>query len=135
MSNESEPVGTEPSVYEQAKEVARDDLSRTELTNLLYDFPHVCECVVDGEDKDWQPTRATVRFDDDAGRDTSEATTVMQCGGYKLADAAFELNRLTFVDREDSADEWVEDDNGEKVPRRSEPADFGGGESTGVQDL
>lgn len=32
-------------------------------------------------------------------------------------------------------DDWIEDDNGDEVPRRSEPADFGGGESTGVQDL
>lgn len=39
------------------------------------------------------------------------------------------------VDGDGDDDEWVEDDHGNKVPEQSEPADFGGGESTGVQDL
>lgn len=37
--------------------------------------------------------------------------------------------------QEDDEDDWIEDDRGNKRPRRSESADFGGGESTGVQDL
>ena len=36
---------------------------------------------------------------------------------------------------EDDDGETITDDEGNEVPRRSEPADFGGGESTGVQDL
>lgn len=38
-------------------------------------------------------------------------------------------------DADSDGDGWVEDDHGNRVPKRSEPADFGGGESTGVQDL
>lgn len=38
-------------------------------------------------------------------------------------------------DHADDETEYVEDDDGDRVPKQSEPADFGGGESTGVQDL
>lgn len=36
---------------------------------------------------------------------------------------------------EEDGDEWVENDDGDQVPRRSESADFGHGETTGVIDL
>lgn len=60
---------------------------------------------------------------------------------------AFPKSRLEVVnrvhDRDDDGsedddpdgDEWIENDRGDTVPERSEPADFGGGESTGVQEL
>jgi len=100
-------IGTEPNIYEQAKERARDDLDRVELTNMLYDFPNVDECLVDGEDEDWRPTRITVGFTpDDGHRDTSEVATVMRRAGYKFADATFApYNRLAFEERDSEASE------------------------------
>jgi hypothetical protein len=93
-------IGTEPNVYEQAKERARDDLTRRELTNMLYDFPGVHECLVDHEDDPTLPTTITVGFDDEGYRDTSEVATVMQRAGWKLDRVVFSpYNRVSFVER------------------------------------
>ena len=96
----SDYVGTEPSVYDQAKERARDDMTRTELTNMLFDFPNVTECLVDGEDEHWRPTTITIGFADGGYRDTQEVATVMRRAGYKFSYAVFSpFHRLSFEER------------------------------------
>lgn len=40
-----------------------------------------------------------------------------------------------YPDGHETANPTVEDDENDEMPARSEPADFGGGESTGVIDL
>jgi len=91
-----------PSKYEQALERARDDLSRTQLTNMVYDLPDVGEVLVDGEDEGWRPTVITVGFGDEAGRGTSEVVTIMRRQGYHFDGVVFSpYNRLLFVERED----------------------------------
>lgn len=59
--------------------------------------------------------------------------------GYTDGFETFVINQLSseyrlFVDGE-PAEHGFDDSNGRPSPTRSEPADFGGGESTGVQDL
>lgn len=86
-----------PTTAEQAKEAARDDLSRTELTNMLYDLSGVYEVLVDGEDEDWRPTTITVGFGDDGYRYTGDVVTIMRRAGWKFEHAVFgPYNRLCF---------------------------------------
>lgn len=88
-----------PNVYEQAKEAAHDDPSRTDLTNMVYDLPCVHEVLVDGEDEDWRPTTITVGFSDDAGRGTGDVATIMQRAGWQLDGVTFApYNRVRFVE-------------------------------------
>jgi hypothetical protein len=91
---------SEPSVIEQAKEAARDDPSRRELTNLLYDLPGVHEVLVDGEREYWRQVTMTVGFSDSTGRMTSDVATIMQRAGWQFAGATFSLERLRFTRRD-----------------------------------
>lgn len=100
MKSQDAPVGMPPHKYEQAKERARDDLGRTELTNMVYDLPCVCEVLVDGEDEDWRPTEITVRFTEDYGGGIDDTIAVMQRAGWRVDGVTFgTYRRLTFVER------------------------------------
>lgn len=102
---------TTPNVYDQAKEAALDGPSRTELANMVYDLPCVCELLVDGEDEGWRPTAITVGFDDDTGRGTGDVATIMRRAGWRFEHAVFApYNRLTFVNRKEAAEHKVIDD-------------------------
>jgi len=97
---ESVPVGMPPHKYDQAKERARDDLDQTELTNLVYDLPSVCEVLVDGDDEDWRETEITVGFAEDYGAGIDDTITVMQRAGWRVDGVTFgTYRRLTFVER------------------------------------
>ena len=125
---------TAPNIYQQAREAARDDPTMTELLNMLHDLPHVFGVGVDGDDEDWRPTIVRINFDDEMGRGTSQVLDIMHIAGWRPAGVCFTArNRITFkrsgVTPEDT------DSSAREEPTRSEPADFGYGESTGVQDL
>jgi hypothetical protein len=120
-----------PHKYEQAKERARDDLDRRELVNLVHDLPCVVETLVDGDDEPWRQTQITIGFTEDYGGGIDDTITVMQRAGWRVDGVTFgNYRRLAFVER-DAGDDQV----ARPEPTRSEPADFGYGESTGVQDL
>ena len=55
--------------------------------------------------------------------------------GVVIDGATFEVPTCGGHSNDDEDEDTITDDDGNEVPRRSEPADFGGGESTGVQDL
>lgn len=89
-----------PNPYEQAKEAARDDPSQTELANMVCGLPGVCELLVDGDEEDWRPTTITVGFTDDAGRETTDVTSIMTRAGWRVEGATFApYNRLRYVER------------------------------------
>lgn len=93
----TDSIDSAPNVYEQAKERARDNLGRTDLTNMVYDLPTVSEILVDGEDEDFRPTTITVGFSNDAGRGTDDIATIMRRAGWKFDGATFSpYNRLRF---------------------------------------
>ena len=91
-----QPLERPPSKADQAKERARDELTRQELTNLVYGLPNVCEVLVDGEDEDWRPTMITVGFKD--WRATGDVGTIMRRQGWRFVDATFQHQRVTFVE-------------------------------------
>ncbi|SNZ18231.1 hypothetical protein SAMN06269185_3302 [Natronoarchaeum philippinense] len=84
-----------------------------------------------------------------ADTDDDEIDTAAFSAGADLNDAATErvndvvtelvaeLDDDAIAAARDERDRFLEDDedDGREEPTRSEPADFGGGESTGVQDL
>ena len=55
--------------------------------------------------------------------------------GVVIDGATFEVPTCGGHSNDDQEEDTITDDDGNEVPRHSEPADFGGGESTGVQDL
>lgn len=87
---------TAPTTAEQAKEAARDDLSRSELMNMVYDQPTVVEVFCDGQDDDYRPTTVTVGFRDSGGRGTHTVGTIFQRAGWTFHDATPCYDRLTF---------------------------------------
>ena len=91
-----QPLDQPPSKLEQAKERARDELTRQELTNMVYGLSNVSEVLVDGEDEDWRPTMITVGFRD--YRATGDVGTIMRRQGWKFVDATFQHQRVTFVE-------------------------------------
>ena len=94
-----------PNTYDQAKERARDDLDRQELTNIVYALPCVCELLVDGDDVDWRPTVITVGFAEDYSAGIDDTITVMQRAGWRVDGVTFgTYRRLTFVERGHDAD-------------------------------
>lgn len=97
-SIERPPVEMPPHKYEQAKERARDDLTRQELANLVHDLPCVCEVLADGEE-DWEQTRLTVGFAEDYGGGIDDTITVMQRAGWRVDGVTFgTYRRLSFVE-------------------------------------
>lgn len=90
------------SVTEQALDAARDDLSLTDLANLLSGLPSLYYVQVEGDDEEWRPTEIAVNFDDDAGRGTEDVLTIMRRAGWRPVEACFARNRVTF--REVGAD-------------------------------
>lgn len=98
------PVGMPPHKYDQAKVRARDDLSLTELTNMVYDLPCVSELLVDGEDEGWRPTKITLGFCEDYGAGIDDAISVMQRAGWRVDGVTFgTYRRLTFAERDSDA--------------------------------
>jgi hypothetical protein len=63
----------------------------------------------------------------DYALDAADAGVHPQAVATALRDAADEVE---YQNREDNIDAWSSEE-----PQRSEPADMGGGETTGVQDL
>ena len=101
-----QPLDQPPSKLEQATERARDELTRQELTNMVYGLSGVCEILVDGDDEDWRPTTITVGFED--YRVTGDVGTIMRRQGWRFADAVFSpYNRITFVEPGADVDEVV----------------------------
>lgn len=102
MTNDQEDGGLlhrreVPTPAEQAIEAARDDPSRTELTNMVYDLPGVTELLVDGEDEGWRPTVITVGFGQDGYRYTGDVIDVMQAAGWNVGNVVFgPYNRISF---------------------------------------
>lgn len=100
MCPDTGPVGMPPHKYEQAKELARDDLDRTELTNMVYDLSAVSELMVDGEDEDWRPTTIIIGFAEDYGGGIDDVITVMQRAGWRVDGVTFgAYRRLQFKPR------------------------------------
>jgi len=94
-----QPAGMPPHKYDQAKDRARDDLDRQELTNMVLDLPCVCEVLVDCEDEDLRPTEITVGFAEDYGGGIDDTITVMQRAGWRVDGVTFgTFRRLTFVE-------------------------------------
>lgn len=76
-----------------------DDPSRQDLTNMVYDLPHVVEILVDGEDEGWRPTVVTVGFDDSGHRTSGDVLDIMRAAGWKPDDVTFgPFNRISFVE-------------------------------------
>lgn len=89
-------MDTPPPAYEQATVAARDDIDRTELTNLVYDLPDTAEVMVDFEDEP-RPTRITVGFDPD-GRGTHYVAQIMRQQGWRFEDVTWSpYNRLSWL--------------------------------------
>jgi hypothetical protein len=89
-----------PGQYDQAKERVRDEIGRTELTNLVYSLSCVAEVLVDGEDEDWRSTTITVGFSEEYGAGVDDTITVMQRAGWRVDGVTFgNYRRLEFVER------------------------------------
>lgn len=95
MSSEGHTL-SEPDQYEQALEAARDDPSRAELTNMVYDLDAVHFSHPDGEDDDCRPTTIDVHLEDDHGRKSDTVMDIMRAAGWKPTYVAFSRNRITF---------------------------------------
>lgn len=102
MSNTSESrdarppraVEQPPNQYEQAKEAVRDDVTPSELSNILLSLPPVYEALVDFEDIADAPIQITVGFEDYHG--TREVTEIMRTAGYKVDVTVFSYNRIHY---------------------------------------
>jgi len=85
-----------PSKVEQAKEKARDDLTLTELCNMIHDLPCVLELIVDGEADGYRETRIIIGFKSENGAGTDDIATIMRRAGWTFDGVTFCMERMRF---------------------------------------
>lgn len=89
-----------PKQHEQALEAAKDGLTRTELTNMVFDLESVHFVHVGGEDEDWRPTEIDIHVNDDYGTKSDDILKIMRAAGWKATYVTFSRNRISFQRRE-----------------------------------
>lgn len=98
MTTEGSPVSHPPTDYEQALERANDDLTLTELTNMLYSLPSVAVVQPIGDENHWDDLLLDVMFNDDFGRGIEDVVEILHRQGWLLDEAVFSRRKLRFAE-------------------------------------